>query len=198
MDAAPPTADARSRMVALALSYVGCGVALDRARYLALVAGPADTDEQIRGMLGAVPGCALVVRGLLRAIGCKHERLLARCDIARASLDIIEIARDAGAWCDAQERGELLPCPGDVVVSVPTNQIRHNYVVIERGGTDLPCSFLAVEGGQLDRRRRQQIVGTSARRWEARGQNMIDVSRVVRHVEGWCNLGLLAERWPRS
>ena len=196
MDASAPIPAVRSLMVELALSFVGCGVALSRERYLSLVAGPCDTDRQIRALLCAVPGCAIVVRGLLRAIGCEHERLRSRYKDGRAALDIIEIAREADAWVDVRERGELLPSPGDLVVSVPANKVRHNYVVVECGGAEMPLSFLAVEGGHLDPRKHQQIIGTSARCWKATGEELLDVSRrIIRRVEGWCNLERLAKRW---
>jgi hypothetical protein len=104
----------RHELVAFAAALDGCSAnpadPVDRARYLDLIA-PYETSERAAEMAN-MSGCALVARGILRALGVKHPLLDAPYVTGHAMVDLVQIARDAGAL----HGPDYAPEPGDFVI----------------------------------------------------------------------------------
>lgn len=184
----------RARLVQLARSVVGL-TAADRDRWLGLLAGPGDTDGPIREWLAHLPppssSCALVVRGLWRTAGLRHPLLLARARPGYPMDDIITISREAGAWVPARHRDGRLPAPGDAVV-LESATGGHAFTVLAIEGSELPCRFVSVDGGQEVGG--HQAVAQMSRQWRADRGGILDVAYRSRLVSGWCDVTRL--RWP--
>lgn len=116
----------RDQIVALALSFDG--LAAPSPAYVELlmpaaVETPANraaarlpAPVRLRGgaMLRPWSSCGLFARAVWRLAGCAHPILARPYRVGHAVSDVIEIARDAGAWHEPDE--PLEPGPGDVVV----------------------------------------------------------------------------------
>ena len=182
-------ADARTRMVALARSYVGCSQA-DPDRWLGLLAGPGDTDGPIRQWMMAptTSSCALVARGLLRLAGCRHPLLLARARVGHPMEDLEAIGKDAGAWVPARQRGDRLPGPGDpVVLESATGGHAFLLDALEPADGRL-CRIASVDGGQKDAAGRQ-LICQMHRTWTAVGAGIVDDNgHRARQVHGWVDV----------
>jgi hypothetical protein len=196
MAAHASSGDVRSAMVELARSFVGCGARSDRARYIALVSGPAECDDEARGRLLASRGCAIVAMGLVRSVGCTHPLLLAPRRMGHeTNQDIITIARDLGAWVEAQDRGQRLPEPGDVTLARADTGTLHASVVIGRQGDRLPIRLDTVDGGQIHPKIGGPMIGRMVHTWTEEAGQIVDNNGFrIRIVEGWANIEALHAR----
>lgn len=139
----------RAEMRRHALAVEGLGAHHRRDEYLQLL-GPDESPEMREAMAG-MSSCALTVRGLWRRLCIVHPRLHAPYQNAQAVVDVLEIAREAGAWHPLARTSEWVPTPGDVVHVYPPE---HVGILVEV----TPCppfaheleAFLAerVDGGQ--------------------------------------------------
>ena len=187
----------RDQIVALALSFDG--LAAPHPRYVELLMPAAiETDANraaarlsapVRLQSGAVlrpwSSCALLVRAVWRLAGCAHPILAAPYRIGRAVSDVIEIARDAGAWHEPDE--PLEPGPGDVVI---VGDPGHEHVLIAtsvvprfgEGSADVE----SIDGGQgpygcaIARRTRFWPA------WSDRWRDINDLG-IDRPVRGWAD-----------
>lgn len=123
-----------------------------RQRYLDLVA-PGEPPER-RGEMATMSGCALVARGVWRALGVDHVLLRAPYRTGRAMADLMCIAFEAGA---AHAGAERIPEPGDLVIvggGEDGGGPEHVYTVIDVGGDgDAPPGDVlleSIDGGQRD------------------------------------------------
>lgn len=111
------------------------------------------TDQLRRSQLGAMSSCALLVRATWAACGVEHPILTAPYRIGRAVSDVVQIARERGAW-----RGPLTrPAPGDVVVVEGPE-----HVATVTGWDGDVC--LSIDGGQGPGGR---AIGACRRMWQA-------------------------------
>lgn len=108
---------------------------------------PADLEPAANRLaLAGQSSCALLARAAWRLLGCAHPILTRPYRVGRAVSDVVEIARDAGAWHDATDPGR--PEVGDVVL-VGEDGHEHVYLVTALYG--LPGEgwrVHSVDGGQ--------------------------------------------------
>lgn len=126
----------------------------DPERYLQLIAPREIESEQARRDMARMSGCALVVRGIWREIGIRHEVLERPYRIGRAVADLARIAADLGALRDARGRwAELVPQPGDALI-VGSGPHLHAWTVVEPIVEGWPGPFdsliRGLDGGQRD------------------------------------------------
>ncbi len=184
---------ARKGLVELARSLDGVGMSSARGRYLGLV-GDGETPQRA-SELAALSGCALVVRGMWRALGLQHPILRVPYRTGRAVADLVEIAVGAGALLEARDE---LPAmyEGDVVIVGGGHEHggpEHVWTVLDATGQDYPERgthlIAGLHGGQRDEHGAQCI------RWkmhEITGAPPVDDGRRVR----WAiNLDAVWRRW---
>lgn len=149
----------RDQIVALALSFDG--LRAPDPRYVELLMPAAiETDANraaarlsapVRLQSGATlrpwSSCGLFARSLWRLAGCAHPILAAPYRIGRAVSDVIEIARDAGAWHEPDEPVE--PEAGDVVI---VGDPGHEHVLVVTSVTprfgEGAADATSIDGGQ--------------------------------------------------
>ena len=158
---ADPEAETRQQFVDLALSVVGLGaVPATLEAYLDLLA-TSTADRASPAMcraLAAMSSCGLTARGLWLRAGIVAPALMAPYRIGYAIVDVIEIARAAGALHGA----DRMPARGDVVILTSPEHVL--TVVDVLGGGSVVQS---VDGGERDaaglecitRRERGYVVG---------------------------------------
>lgn len=175
--------DARSIFSEKALTIEGLGAREEtRDAYLALI-GPNESAATRAAML-QMSGCALVIRGMWRELGIRHKALLAPYRIGMAVADVVQIAKDAGAW-----RTQGNPGVGDVFL---VDNPEHVGTVIARDET----SVQSIDGGQKDEsgrqvvRRRERVV--IERAWF--GTDGIN-NGVRRNLIGYVDCEALASAW---
>ena len=186
----------RDQIVALALSFDG--LAAPHPRYVELLMPAAiETPANRSAARLAAPytaggrlirpwsSCGLFARAVWRLAGCAHPILAAPYRIGRAVSDVIEIARDAGAWHEPDE--PLEPGPGDVVI---VGDPGHEHVLIAtsvvprfgEGSADVE----SIDGGQgpygcaIARRTRFWPA------WSDRWRDINDLG-IDRPVRGWAD-----------
>ncbi len=147
--------------------------------YLDLI-GP-DEDEATRVGMLTMSSCALTVRGLWRRIGIVHSRLDAPYVNQMAVVDVLTIAKEAGAWHPLRTGEEWAPQRGDVIhVYAPEHVATLVEVEVDPRGGWL-CE--SIDGGQGMHganiaRVKRRIIGTTDTR--------LDFG-TVRQVTGWIN-----------
>lgn len=176
----------RDLFVANARGAVGLGAAPDvRDTWLDLVAP--DESEQMRTAMLGMNGCALLVRGLWRQAGVRHAALTSPYRIGMAVADVVQIAKDAGAW---RQGSDGQPDVGDVFL---IDNPEHVGTVVERPDD---TTIRSVDGGQRDaqgfeavRDRERVAVGGA---WF--GNDGVNNAQ-RRSLVGYCDCTALAETW---
>ena len=168
----------RDDVVSLALSCDGWR--WPDLRYVEFLMPAAIESAATRAALANMSSCALFVRALWRHLGCAHPILAAPYRVGHAVSDVIQIARDAGAWHGT----EGTPGLGDVVL-VGKEGHEHVYVVTGLDATHGDGMHVeSVDGGQglhgAAIERRTRLWPTWADRW--RDVNDLGSDRPVR---GW-------------
>ncbi|KYF64484.1 hypothetical protein [Sorangium cellulosum] len=181
-----------SPIVELARSLDGMGMSSARERYLGLV-GDGEIPQRARE-LATLSGCALVVRGMWRALGLQHPILRAPYRTGRAVADLVEIARGAEALLEARDGLPALHGGDVVLVGGPGyGGPEHVWTVLDATGQDYPERgthlIWGLDGGQKDelgvqcvRRRMHEIAGVPP----------VDDGRRVRWV---IDFGAVWRRW---
>lgn len=182
----PNGGDVRQKFADNALSAVGLGAAPSvRDQWLAIVA-PNESDQMRTAMLG-MNGCALLVRGLWRQMGVSHVLLENPYRVGMAVADVVQIAKDAGAWVPGAG-GQ--PQVGDVfLIDGP----EHVGTVIDRPDD---TTILSVDGGQRDAQgfeavKTRQRVNTGVAWFGNDGVN----DGVRRDLIGYVDCEALANAW---
>lgn len=195
----------REDAVALAQSYSGVSVSSDRARYVDLLGPGESKGMQDYFCAPATSGCALVVRGLWRKLGCSDKRVLPPYKFGTAISLLVGLARDRGAWCVSKPQN--LPIAGDFVLvggdKVKDGGVEHVFTVCSVDIDDKGILLTSVDGGQRDAKGQQAILAKT-RRWVERGGAYWDVSSTGndpganapggRRVQGWGDLEKVFER----
>jgi hypothetical protein len=176
--------DARSQFAQNALDVEGLGGAPEtRDDYLALIA-PGESEAMRRDML-QMNGCALVVRGLWRQMGINHNLLNRPYRIGMAVADVVQIAKDSGAWRTSGE-----PLVGDVFL---IDNLEHVGTVVERPNGS---AVISVDGGQRDNfgnqliRKRSRVLVDGV----MFGNDGVN-DGVARRLIGYCDCVALAQAW---
>jgi hypothetical protein len=184
-----------ARFIDLISAYDGIGLSNDRQRYLDLIA-PGEA-PRMRDAMSGESGCALVVRGFWRLFGVKDRRLDAPYTTGKAVAWLVAIARERGAWVNADR--DKLPGVGDMVLVGGDMQrdggVEHVYVTLELRGD--PVTVYSIDGGQVDAGN-QQIIRRKERGWILREKAYWDVviagsdpgsaTQRGRRVKGWVDL----------
>ena len=175
----------RERMSDLAKSYLGCGFASEKDRYLDLVMPTPPETEPMRTGMGHASGCALTVRGFWRILGLKHELLSKPYRIGMAVADVITIAKERGAWVPCPSVSDsnpiVMPGVGDTVyIGGADGTYEHVFTVT---GTNGLMVYL-IEGGRVDAHGAQIILGAQVSWRPASGH----WHHGTRRVNGWVDI----------
>jgi hypothetical protein len=130
-----------------------------RAKYLDLIA-PGDPRA---ADLATLSGCALTIRGILRAVGVDHPLLSRPYVIGHAMSDLLQLATAAGAAYTSRRDVE----PGDIVVvgggGSDGGGMEHTWMALSIDDCDAfahvdPCEVITgLDGGQRDAKGFQAI-----------------------------------------
>ena len=175
--------NSRDYIASLANTYIGCGAAKDKDKYLDLLANDKDSAAMKADML-KMSSCALTVRGLWRKLGCTHKILLDPYKIGKAMSDVMTIGKDYKAWYTPKDQYQI--GLGDaVIVGNPGHE--HVFTITELlGGLE----FVSVDGGQGPG---GTSIGECKRRWEMRSGKLTDInnSGSVRPILGYVDISKL-------
>ncbi|MGK4001138.1 hypothetical protein WMF31_00835 [Sorangium sp. So ce1036] len=185
---------ARRRCIELARSLDGLGVTSNQDGYLDLIAAGEGRQRALE--MGAMSGCALVVRGMWRRLGVHHPILRAPYRTGRAVADLVEIAAASQALVHVRERLPTLH-EGDVVIVGGGPEYggpEHVWTALDVTAQGYPDETTALicglDGGQRDEHGRQairivqhEISGVPPRDGARRVRCVIDFGLV------WCRWG---------
>ncbi len=196
----------RDRLVALALEHENSGPGMGevaRKRYVELLQSPDPADRTPQAVAyfadPRTSSCALTVRGLWRRAGLVHALLGAYYlpeRIGHAVLDLLTIAREAGAYMDGHAlarlpgtTGAYVPQVGDMgYVAAP----EHVFTVIAVEPSASGYQLTTIDGGQLVAG--QQAITRRFRVWRRGGALLTDVPRyggAVKQVMGMVDVSRL-------
>ena len=180
------------RYLLVRLATEADGLRYPDPRYVDLLMPAGIEPPANRAALAGQSSCALLVRALLRACGCTHPFLLRPYRVGRAVSDVIQIARDAGAW---HEPGDAeRPAAGDaVIVGAPGHE--HAYVVTAVRSHAPGWRVDSIDGGQGAH---GAGIAARTRSWPDWAREWVDVvdagagaPEMARPVRGWADVGLL-------
>ncbi|MGK4002702.1 hypothetical protein WMF31_08765 [Sorangium sp. So ce1036] len=185
---------ARRRCIEFARSLDGLGVTSNQDGYLDLIAAGEERQRALE--MGAMSGCALVVRGMWRRLGVHHPILRAPYRTGRAVADLVEIAAASHALVEVRERLPALH-EGDVVIVGGGPEYggpEHVWTALDVTAQGYPDETTALirglDGGQRDEHGRQAI---RVVQHEISGVPPRDSGRRVRWVIDfgvvWCRWG---------
>ncbi len=194
----------RDSFVALALSFDGLR-APEPAYVELLMPARVETPANLAAARLAAPysagghtirpwsSCALFVRSLWRLAGCDHPILAQPYRTGHAVSDVIEIARDAGAWHEPDE--PVQPEPGDVVL---VGDPGHEHVLVVTSVTprfgEGSADVESIDGGQGPN---ACAIARRTRTWPAWATAWRDVNDLGsdRPVRGWAETGKVCGGW---
>lgn len=183
---------ARERMLNLAASFDGLHATEDPDRYLALV-GPEEAPRMQHDMLG-MSSSALIIRGLLRQLGLKHERLDAPYKLQHTIDDLRVLAREADAWRTPSGGADDVPELGDYVLVNANQPTAGVFIVVSKAQMPDRWRLESIDGsGQMP----GQTITRITRDWMifpgATWDHRITHPPTVRRVTGWADLDAIVD-----
>lgn len=156
------------------------------ALYALLVAPPSIESQQARADMARMSGCALVIRALWRLAGLDHHLLTGPYQIGHAVSDVVQVAKDLGAW--RKWSPDYTPALGDVIL-VGQGGGEHVYTVVYVDPSNR--AITSVDGGQR-RETGEQCLRMFARYLDLKGHDVRGT--VIRPVVGIAVAALMQEQ----